>query len=424
MKKIKNFFENKKPLISFDHIFLFIKRVYQKSKENDIFIHAMGMVYITTLSIVPFLIFSFYIMTLFNFFGKINNIIEEIKALILNNLAAGTGESLIEYLEIYILNVDIEQLGIISFLSLILIIVFMLARVEMTFNNIWNVKEHRDLFKRFVSFWTFITLGTFSITLLLTLSLLFAERYLGLWLSGEQISESSIFSYILFSFNFFFFIIVYYFVPNTEVKPASALFAGLFSGFLFILSKNIYSIYTANIITYSRIYGPLSIIPIFLLWLYLIWLIVLLGAVISYVFQNRSGLKYMLNRKRINQGLRDLIPTAILLIIYKNYKGEKNEALSFSELLQRINLPAEDLENEIKNLKEKNMIAETEDGCYLPLVEAKNMSIWDSYQTNFLDEEFEIENIFKDQEMQNLYKKIKNEEKSSFKKLKFVDFLN
>src|SRR6056297_428331 len=237
MKKIKNFFENKKPLISFDHIFLFIKRVYQKSKENDIFIHAMGMVYITTLSIVPFLIFSFYIMTLFNFFGKINNIIEEIKALILNNLAAGTGESLIEYLEIYILNVDIEQLGIISFLSLILIIVFMLARVEMTFNNIWNVKQHRDLFKRFVSFWTFITLGTFTITMLLTLSLLFAERYLGLWLSGEQLSQSNIFSYILFSFNFLIFIIFYYFVPNTDVKSTAALFAGLFSGCLFIFSK-------------------------------------------------------------------------------------------------------------------------------------------------------------------------------------------
>ena len=226
MSSTDNILKDIKALISFDLIILFIKRIYQKAEENDIFIHAMGMVYITTLSIVPFLIFSFYIMTLFNFFGKIDTIVEEIKALILNNLAAGTGENLIEYLEIYILNVDIEQLGIISFISLILIIVFMLARVEMTFNNIWNVKEHRDLFKRFVSFWTFITLGTFSITLLLTLSLLFAERYLGLWLSGEQISQSSIFSYILFSFNFLFFIIVYYFscylialpvCPHTQV---------------------------------------------------------------------------------------------------------------------------------------------------------------------------------------------------------------
>ena len=349
MKKRDNLLNDFKALISFDLIILFIKRVYQKAKENDIFIHAMGMVYITTLSIVPFLIFSFYIMTLFNFFGKIDTIVEEIKTLILNNLAAGTGENLIEYLEIYILNVDIEQLGIISFISLIFIIVFMLARVEMTFNKIWNVKEHRDLFKRFVSFWTFITLGTFSITLLLTLSLLFAERYLGLWLSGEQISESSIFSYIIFSFNFLIFIIAYYFVPNTEVKPKAAVFAGIFSGLLFILSKNLYSLYTNNLITYNQIYGPLSIIPIFLLWLYLIWLIVLLGAVISYVFQHRSSLKYMLNRKKINQGLRDLIPTAILLALYKNYKNENSKPLSFAELIEKINLPAEDIEAELED---------------------------------------------------------------------------
>lgn len=424
MSSTDNILKDIKALISFDLIILFIKRIYQKAEENDIFIHAMGMVYITTLSIVPFLIFSFYIMTLFNFFGKIDTIVEEIKALILNNLAAGTGENLIEYLEIYILNVDIEQLGIISFISLILIIVFMLARVEMTFNNIWNVKEHRDLFKRFVSFWTFITLGTFSITLLLTLSLLFAERYLGLWLSGEQISQSSIFSYILFSFNFLFFIIVYYFVPNTEVKPTAALFAGVFSGSLFILSKNLYGIYTANIITYNQLYGPLSIVPIFLLWLYLIWIIVLLGAVLSYVIQHRSSLKYLLKQQKINQGLRNLIPTAILLTLYKNYKEENSEPLSFSELLTKINLPAEDIEIEIENLKEKKYIAETENGSYLPLNKASKISIWDSYQNNFLDEKFEIENIFKEEEMQNLYKKIKKEEESSFKKLKFVDFLN
>ncbi len=424
MKYINHLLQNTKTLISSELIRLFIKRVYQKARENDIFIHAMGMVYITILSIVPFLIFSFYIMTLFNFFGKIDTIVEEIKALILNNLAAGTGESLINYLEIYILNVDIEQLGIISFVSLIFIIVFMLARVEMTFNNIWNVKEHRDLFKRFVSFWTFITLGTFTITMLLTLSLLFAERYLGLWLSGKQISQSSIFSYILFSFNFLIFIIGYYLVPNTDVKPTAALFAGLFSGFLFILSKNLYGIYTSNIITYSQVYGPLSIIPIFLLWLYLIWLIVLLGAVISYVFQHRSSLEYILNQKKINQGLKDLIPTAILLVLFKNFKNKNTKALSFSDLLEKINLPAEDIENELENLKENNFIAETETGKFIPLADAKDLSIWDIYQSNFLNDDFKVNKIFKDVEMQNLFKKFQQEKKETFREIKFCDFLN
>ncbi|PUU88601.1 MAG: membrane protein, partial [Halanaerobium sp.] len=202
------------------------------------------------------------------------------------------------------------------------------------------------------------------------------------------------------------------------------LFAGLFSGSLFILSKRIYRIYTSNIITYNQIYGPLSIIPIFLLWLYLIWFIVLLGAVISYVLHHRSGLKYILNREKINQGLRDLIPTAILLILYKNYRNKDNQGVSFALLMEKINLPAEDIKAAIENLKVMNIIAETEAGNYLPLNEARSVSVWDLYQSNFLADKLEIKNIFQDQEMQSLYLKIKNREKESFKDIKFVDFLN
>jgi membrane protein len=184
------------------------------------------------------------------------------------------------------------------------------------------------------------------------------------------------------------------------------------------------AIYTSNMITYNQVYGPLSIIPIFLLWLYLIWLIVLLGAVISYVFQHRSSLKYMLNRKKINQGLRGLIPTAILLVLFKNYKQKDTQALSFSNLIDQINLPAEDIEFEIEKLKEKNFIAETEAGNFIPLVKAENISVWDIYQNNYLDEDFKIQYIFRDLELQKLYEEIKKQEKNSFEELKFENFLN
>lgn len=424
MKDKKYFIQNIKSLISFELILLFVKKVYQKARENDIFIHSMGMVYITTLSIVPFLIFSFYIMTLFNFFGRLDILIEEIKNLILNNLAPASGQNLINYIEVYILNVDIEQLGIISFVSLIFIIVFMLARVEMTFNNIWNIREHRDLLKRFISFWTFITLGTFSITLLLALSLLFTERYLGLWLSGEEISQSSLFNYFLFSFNFLIFITFYYFVPNTKVKPESALFAGLFSGTLFIIVKRLYKIYTANIITYNQIYGPISLIPIFLLWLYVIWLIVLLGAVVSYVFQNRADLKYILNKNEITKALRDLIPTAIMIALFKNYQAKNTEALSFLKLTEKINLPAADIKKELIRLKKDNIIAKTEKGNYLPLLRAENTLIWDLYKSKFLSKDFPIDHIFKDVEMRKLYQKIQENKKENFKKINFSDIMS
>ena len=422
MKNINAYLKKIKTLIDIDLILLFLKRIFQKARENNLFVTAMAMVYITTLSIVPFLIFSFYIMTLFNFFGNMEIIVEEIKNLILNNLAAGTGEELLNYLELYILNVDIEQLGIISFISLILIIVFMLARVEITFNKIWNVEEHRDLLKRFVSFWTFITLGTFSITLILTLTLLFTERYLGLWLSGSQLSQSNIFNHILFLFNFLIFIIVYYFVPNTKVELSSALFSGVFSGLLFILLKNIYGLYTSNIVTYNQLYGPLSVIPIFLLWLYLNWLIILLGAVISYVFQHRSTLKYMSNKKKFNSDFKNLLPIAVLITVYKNYS--KAKPTSLNELLDKINLPAEEIEKTIKNLKKNSLLVETDDEAFLPLKKVNNLSIWEVYQSNVLKYDLKIEELFKENEMQQIYKKIKSCQKDEFEKLSFKEFLN
>ncbi len=82
-------------------------------------------------------------MTLFNFFGGLENITEEFRAIILNNLAAGTGEALINILEGYVTGINIEQLGIISFLSLVIVVLFLLATVEITFNKIWGVEKHQ-----------------------------------------------------------------------------------------------------------------------------------------------------------------------------------------------------------------------------------------------------------------------------------------
>lgn len=424
MNKLKKYKSKIKTLINIDFIILFLKNIYQKSKNNNIFTQAMAMVYITTLSIVPFLIFTFYIMNVFNFFGKIDIIIEEIKNLIINNLAAGPGEELLNFLQLYILNADLEQLGIISFISLIFIIVIMLARIEITFNKIWNVKKHRDLFKRFVSFWTFITLGTFFVTLILALSLIFTERYLGFWLSGEQISQSSILDHIFFTFNFLIFIMAYYFIPNTKVKPSAALLAGTISGFLFISLKRLYAFYTSNIVSYGQIYGSLSIIPIFLLWLYLIWLIILIGAIISYLFQHRSSLQYMLNRNSLNSDLNNLTQIAILISLYKNYNIKTTEIADFEFLVKKINLPAEEIKKAIEDLKNKKLITESKNENYIILNKVEKISVWDIYSQENLRKGIKIDKIFKEKEMKPLYQKISKYKKDKLSTMKISDFIN
>ncbi|MFW5891373.1 MAG: YihY/virulence factor BrkB family protein [bacterium] len=406
---------------------LFILRVYQKSKENDILIQAMGMVYLTLLSIVPFLLFLFYIMTLFDFFERFDSIFDQVKTLILNNLAAGTGETILNFLETYIFNVDIEQLGAISFFSLVLLIVFMLARIEVTFNQIWDVEEHRDIFKRFVAFWTFITLGTFIITLFSSMTFVLIERYTGIWFSDAEVSQNGIFSWIMFSLNFFIFIIAYYLIPNTDVDPTAALFSGTISGILFILSKNIYSIYTQNVMTYSyeqQIYGSLSVFPFFLIWLYLVWLIVLIGAVISYVFQHRNMLYYKDVKKHSDQTIKNLTPTAVLINIYKEFLKEKrSDGTKFKDLTEKIKLPADEIKKAIKILKKENFIIETKEGYFFPATDISKLSIWDIYKADSIMSDIDINKIFADREMQEVYIYLNNNIEASLKKINIEKIL-
>ncbi|RCW41863.1 MULTISPECIES: YihY family inner membrane protein [unclassified Halanaerobium] len=407
---------------------LFIIRVYQKLKENDILIKAMGMVYITLLSIVPFFIFLFYIFTLFDFFGRIDKISSQIQNIILENLAAGTGESVIDYLEKYIYSADVEQLGAVSFFSLILLIVFMLARVEITFNQIWMVKEHRDIFKRFISFWTFITLGTFILTLLLSISLIFSEKYLGFWLNDSEADNSMVFNFIMFSSNFLIFIFAYYIIPNTEVEASSAVFAGTVSGILFILSKNLYEIYTKYFTAYSyqrQIYGSLSVIPFFLVWLYLVWLIILTGAVISNVFQYRSNLNYLTQNRNLKEDFQVLIPAAIIITLSKNFYKNNREGVGVSlrEFMQKINFSPEIIEENLEMLQKTGYIVKSKDDRYFLSGPIDKINLYKLNSSRYISYDINIENIFLEPEMKKIYQIYKNGVEETLKKVELKSIL-
>ena len=420
LNSLKNLYNK---FISYNWKLFFIK-IFQKAKADDIFTHAMGLVYTTLLSIIPFLIFSFYIMTLFNFFGGLENITEEFRAIILNNLAAGTGETIINILEGYVTGINIEQLGIISFLTLVLVVIFLLARVEITFNKIWGVEKHRDLFKRFVAFWTFITLGTFVITLLISLSFTFLETYLTAEMTDRPIEQSKIFDWITFSMNFIIFIIAYYFIPNTKVEPIAAITGGLTSGILFILSRDLYAIYTRHFISYDQIYGSLTIIPIFLVWLYLIWLIVLIGAIISYIVNYRSNLNFISSNRQEDKELQHLLPIAILYIIYKNFQDKDKSGTNYSEIIKKINLPIKTIEKTLKDMLKTNYITKTENNKYIPLTNLENISLWSIYQKIILKNNPESKTIYSDKEIEKIHQIFNQSVKEKLKELTVKDIDN
>lgn len=387
---------------------LFFKTIYYKSLEIDILTTPMVLVYATLVSIIELLIFSFFFMSNFNFLGAMDDIVLLVEEFVLNNLATGTGQEIVSHIENQVVNFDITQLGVVSFFTLVIVVTFMLDRIERTFNLIWGVKKHRGLLKRFIAFWTFITLGTFIGTLFLNLVISIMESYLGLGLFNFNFSNNLILQLGLLIVYIIVFTSIYYWFPNIKVEFLSALVGGVTAGSLFYLAKIIYSVYTKNAFTYSQIYGSLAAIPIFLVWLYLIWMIVLFGGVISYVFYHRDHLSYFSDIEDSSNLAENFFPIALLIRISKASKTSNDIGVTFDQIMKNIHTPIEDVRSTLLELSKANFIYVTKDNKYIPANCLREISVWEICEKLIFNSEERNNKENHNQELMEIYGLVKN----------------
>jgi membrane protein len=77
-----------------------------------------------------------------------------------------------------------------------------------------------------------------------------------------------------------FFALLYYAMPNRRVGRRSALCGGFLASLSLAIMQQGFLWYASRASFYSTLYGVLSALPIFLLWLYLAWVLVLVIAVL------------------------------------------------------------------------------------------------------------------------------------------------
>jgi membrane protein len=158
-------------------------------------------------------------------------------------------------------------------------------------------------------------------------------------------------------------------MPNTKVRFSSAVVGGIVGGTIWQIAGVGFTLYTSKVLVYSKIYGSLGVIPLFFLWLFISWSIFLLGAELSFTFQNfvllRNGLKVHSPSYRE----REYLSLRILLAIGKNFLTEKNP-LTINEITRQLNLPLNLTKDLISSLLDGNLLIEL-DGynkqqAYLP----------------------------------------------------------
>ena len=206
-------------------------------------------------------------------------------------------------------------LGVTGMLVLVFVAIRMLASVEATFNDIWGVTRGRNWLLRIVLYWTTITLGPLAIIGALGLTSgphLQAVRNI---VEHMPFIGGLIFEFLPLVVLWFTFALLYQLVPNTKVNFSAALVGGIVGGSLWHLNNMFGFLYVSRVVTNSKIYGSLGLVPVFMVGLYFSWLILLFGAQVAYAFQNRKAYLQDKLAENVNQRGREFIALRLMTCI-------------------------------------------------------------------------------------------------------------
>jgi membrane protein len=293
-------------------------------------------------------------------------------------------EAVVQKIQSYIEAVNSGALGLTAGLALAFIAVMVLSNVEGTFNDIWGVTRGRTWSARVIQYWAGITLGPIFIVTAVAFTSFGASKdksapgtvaatnalpmmtnvvssnvvvsdvvdtnarttiatvtnvavstntvavrprpaKLGFFQKIRIFLEDSVLGPLLsFVVLSVFLMLLYRLMPATKVKWSAAAVGGLVGGGLLQLNNLLNILWLSRVVTYSKIYGSLGAVPIFLLGLYFSWLIVLLGAQVAYAFQNRQAYLQEKQAETINQRGREFVALRLMsFVAQKFFLGQK-----------------------------------------------------------------------------------------------------
>lgn len=95
--------------------------------------------------------------------------------------------------------------------------------------------------------------------------------------------------FIPFFFTFFMAFLIYKVIPNRKIHFCVALRSALFTSIMWEIAKHIFGWYILHLGRFSMIYGSLSTLIIFFLWVYYSSIILILGGEVTYFMESRKA---------------------------------------------------------------------------------------------------------------------------------------
>jgi membrane protein len=331
-------------------------------------LHASALTFYTLFAVVPILATAFGIAKGFGLEGFLN--------IQLERLFPGQ-EAVVTTLGEYAQNLLAHSSGgVIAGVGLVVLLysVFsMMNHIEGTLNQIWQVPSPRSINLR-VNHYLSLML-TAPIILILTGSV---KLYLAQQVANYSLALSIGSRLISFLLIVLFFTWLFEYIPNTKVKRKTAFFGGIQTGIAYSIVQTILVESQMLVSNFGAVYGSLAAFPIFLIWIQTSWVIVLYGAQLCFVYQNKIQQTWQLDVSQLSVNKRQELMLAITDACVAQFKANE-PPLTTDEVATAVKIPNCCAQQLLLQLVSAEVLVETRTGKhfqhgYLP---AKNAELLD-----------------------------------------------
>jgi len=339
--------------------------------DDGCFIHASALSFTTILSLVPFFAVTFAVL-------KGLGVPNTLEPFIIEQMAAGS-EEVVDRIISYINNTNMKSLGAIGLVLLLFTVISLLGNIEATFNSIWGVKETRSIYRKFSDYLSVVISAPLLLLAATSVTTTLQSQAVVQWF----IRKTYFGDLLLFGFRLVPYlsiwvamVFLYIFIPNTKVRFKSALIGGVLAGTSWELAQWGYIHFQVGVARYNAIYGTLSLLPIFMIWIYTSWLIVLFGLEVVYAHQNIRTFRREDRHATINYASREMLTLIILLNIAEAFYHEQ-PPWQLEQLAEELDLPVRVVREIVEAMVAAGYLVETagEQPAYLPARELEHIQV-------------------------------------------------
>jgi membrane protein len=350
----------------------------REATYDELKFRAMGLVYTTLLSLAPLLAVSFSVLKAF---GVHNQLMPFLVGILepFGDKGAELASQVVGYVE----NINIGVLGTAGLVFLLYTVISLLNIIEECFNRIWRVETSRNWIRRSSDYLSMLLVGPVLVVSALGLMAsmennALVQRVIALEPFGTAYYLAGlVLPYVLMIAALTF---LYIFMPNTQVDFSAALAGAIAAGVGWKIGGWLFGIFVVKSTSYNAIYSSFAIILLSMIWLYVSWLIVLLGGVVSFLYQYPRYLLHKNKKPDLNHRQQEYLGFLILYLIGNAYY-EGKPPWTLHTLADEIDQPWEAVRQVLQCLDRAGLViaVQSEPNAYLPARAIETISLNEVY---------------------------------------------